>query len=205
MKKTIKLIALAAIIGLTMTACPNEEEDTTDPTQLRLSNLPVTFEDETPAADFGHTWGSFSPSVIRLSNYITGTPKAQITGTGTDRKLTIELDQPKNEALEPIDEWLAGGVTATPNDAKIFPLDYWFNTSIGDFFVGLNKPNSDCYLIYVDRAVTINGGTGPFLYSNVSLDKGWYFLYGPVISGVCTLTASKTPPVGYIWTVSASN
>jgi hypothetical protein len=204
MKKTIKLIALAAIIGLTMTACPNEDDGgPSDPTQLRLSDMAVFFEDETSATNFGYTWGSLAPRILPLGDYITGTPKAQITGTG--RKLTIELDQPRGSVFEPIDDWLAEGVTATPNDAKVFVLENWFNTSNGDYFVWLDMPNSSCFLIYVDRAVKINGGTGDFKYNNVSLDKGWYFLYGTWINGVCTLTASKTPPVGYTWTVYADN
>jgi hypothetical protein len=205
MKNTIKLIAIAAIIGLAMTACPNEpeDEDSADPTKLRLSDLPVTFEDETPETDFGYKWDFDEDEIIPLGDLITGTPKAQITGTGAGRKLAIELDAPFNVSLKPITKWLAEGVTPTPKDAKIFELEFGFNTSDGNYYIDLYKLNSICFLIYADRAVTINGGTGMFKYENVSLDKGWHFLYGTQTNNIFTLTASKTPPDGYTWTVFA--
>jgi hypothetical protein len=206
MKKTIKLfgfIALAAIIGFTMTACPDEpDDDPSDPTQLRLSNMTVFFEDETAATDFGYIWDYIDEKVAPLGDLITGTPKAQITGTGTGRKLDIELDAPYNVFLESIVRWLAEGVTATPDNTKILVFDDWFNTSSGEFILHLDKPVSNCYLLYVDRSVKINGGTGNFRYENVSLEKGWHFLSGTWADAVCTLTASKTPPAGFTWTVS---
>jgi hypothetical protein len=171
-----------------------------------LSDLPVLFEDETAETDFGYKWDFVDDDeyeITPLGDLVTGTPKAQITGTGAGRKLTIELDAPYNVFLEPITRWLVPGTTATPDNAKIFELEYGFNTSDGKFYIDLYKANSVCFLIYADRAVTINGGSGLYRYNNVSLNKGWYFFYGTLTDGIYTLAESKTPPDGYTWTVFA--
>jgi hypothetical protein len=178
---------------------------TEDPTKLRLSNLLVTFVDETDETDFSVGFYDFTSG--ELVCFIE-TPKVQVTGTGAGRKLTIELDEPVGGKLLTLNNnYLGSGADVTPAEAKIFrPQDYMYTESW--FCLELLKLGTMGsvegvgQLIYVDRDVTINGVTSSnYQYNNVSLSKGWHFLYGPWGDGPVVISTSKTFPTGYTWSV----
>jgi hypothetical protein len=210
MKNLLKLfgiIALVAIIGLSMAACSssgggdddnnnnNNNNNVTDPTKLRVSNEPVTLEEGVPAScDFGYMSGD------PLSNFITGTPKAKIA----NGKLTLELDAPKNTELE--DFWeLPEGITITPSGAKVFFLQMPFqeNGSITNTLNMDGPATGRTSLVYVDKDVKINGtgvdGDDTLIYNNVTLKKGWNYYSYTYSNNEWTFTASQTKPAGVTW------
>jgi len=156
---------------------------------LRLSNLDVVDEDDSgitefTQANFGHTYGS-------LTDFITGTPKVQIT----EGKLTIELDQPKSEHIV-LAEVVFGTLSAEPNDSSIFPI-FLFYDEDGYFELILfhHEQMQRAYLIYVDKDVVLNGGDWNF--NNLTLKKGWNYL----IFGDGSTSSSQTLPEGFGGTI----
>jgi hypothetical protein len=176
-------------------------------TELRLSNLPLTYMDETDETDFGYKYdyGGIS-DFLPLGDFITGTPRVEITGTGGGRRLTIELDHPKDEVLVDIDE--APGIS-TPGDAKWF----WINfpsTSDGGYYLTCQNLGTETYLffVYVDKDVILNGtlSAGSWYYydlvvSELSLKSGWNFVVADHGAQITFVSATQTIPDGYSWYV----
>jgi len=170
-----------------------------NPNQIRLSNLALEFVEETAETNFGYvSYGGVKP----LSDYITGTPKVQITGEngamGDTRKLTIELDAPKPEALISFE-----GV-ATPSDAKYFTgKTIYFMTSTASFYINAQNGSNYLVLVYVDKDATFNGtGNSGQIYTNLSLKQGWNYVTGVVSSQYNFSSATQTLPADYKWRVT---
>jgi len=199
---TVTAVAIGTAT-ITVTTTDDENKNATcavtvtgssDPTELRLSDVPVTIIDTPSSFDFGYrtTGDGLKP----LSNFITGTPKALIASD----KLTLELDKPKDEELG-----LLSGVafppafTITPSTVKGYLINYFY-TSDGGYCLYMKVPGSITVLIYVDNDVTINGTDGDNTADNVSLKKGWNFaFFSDSIPHV--LTVSQAQPDGATWTV----
>ena len=217
--KLIGIIALTAIIGFAFITCDdgnnNNEDNNEDKTDvigatLRLYDLPVTYQDQTTATNFGYIWDG--SNIEPIGNLVSGTPKVTIANS----KLTIELDAPKSTALQSIDDFhdsLPAGITKTPTDAKFFQIGSFYESSAGNYSMDCRKAPSDkAYLIYVDKNVTINGtvnqGSFDYVFTSVTLQAGWNLLIETRTDGVpvgsnyiLTFTATRTTPAGFNWTV----
>jgi hypothetical protein len=187
-------------------------EDTSG--QLRLSNVDITFFDETDATDFGYVYdGEVKP----LSDFITGTPKVLITGENgmmaDTRKLTIELDTPKAAALTAF----AGArgrfrhitfenITVTPSDAKVWHDELWDSTA-WYYLQMANLVDAGVFLIYLDKDVTLNGSYTPgsitYTFSSVLFKRGWNYLIETWSDSntKAAYTTSQTSPNGFTWMV----
>jgi len=138
----------------------------TDPDKIRLYGIPVMFYDETSETDFGY--GNYSRP---MSDFITGTPKAEITGTGADRKFNVEFDTPK-----PSEMWSLG-ILGNPSDAKMGGVGNAFFDSAYSYVINLRTGNRYMYKAFVDKDVTLNGTLfGDLICLNIKLKKGWNYL-----------------------------
>ena len=181
-----------------------------DDNTLRMYDLPVTYQDQTTATNFGYIWDG--SNIEPIGNLVSGTPKVTIANS----KLTIELDAPKTTALQSIDDfynWLPAGITKTPADAKFFEIGAFFESTEGNYrMVCRNASSDEASLIYVDKNVTINGtvnngGGFDYTFTSVTLQAGWNLLIrtrtdGASVSNyILTFTATRTTPAGFNWTV----
>ena len=170
--KVLGITVLVAVFGFIFTACGGKDiaaEEEMSLEKIRLSNLEVDFSSQ---GNFVYTWNldGVSPTkFIRLSNYLTKTPKIEII----DGKLTLELDAPKTEVMESFEYFFANGEGAvTPDDAKFFWLRTIFDNSRTYALEGTT------HFIYVDKDVTIDGYDENSNYKNLTLKMGWnYLLY----------------------------
>ncbi|MCL2791844.1 MAG: hypothetical protein FWD87_02025 [Spirochaetaceae bacterium] len=167
-----------------------------DPSRLRLSNLPIEFLDETDITDFSFFW---LEGFYQLSDVITGTPKVQITGAGSNRRLTIELDQPEAD-------WMFeyGPTYATPSDAKILDINgFWESTQWYVLCMLGSDSEGDIYtfLFYADKDVVLNYDEGHWRFNNVSLKRGWNFVSATYPGYYLFYAASQTQPADAVWKV----
>ena len=182
-KNTLWLIAIIALIGFVAIACDTQSKDdskkeSTGNTKLRVSNEPVEPWVEEAAIDgnYGYYFDYETNAAFPLSDYITGTPKVEIA----NKKLTLELDAPKDEVLQPLSGY-PEGITVTPTDAKLYNLGTFSNED-GNLFLHMEGPGEDgsTYLVYVDKDVKINGTEndeyGHTITYNASLKKGWNYM-----------------------------
>ena len=173
-----------------------------DENTFRLYDVPVTYQDQTSATNFGFYYDS---GIKPLSDVISGTPKVTIANS----KLTIEFDAPKNAALEALTDFFPGigeGITATPNaSASVFEIGNFYE-STGSYGLAIFGP-SRAFLVYTDQNVTLNGtyndGSITFSCSNLTLQQGWNYVIDSYDSDTFTATysATRTLPNGYNWTV----
>jgi hypothetical protein len=118
-----------------------------------------------------------------------GTPKALVN----NGRLTLELD-----------EFTAQIFMHTPIDAKGYKPNFvtsnFFSESTNSYSLGMEGPNQNkAFLVYVDKDVTISGGSFGVNFNNSSLKKGWnYVTYNGSYE---VLAVSQTQPAGYTWTV----
>ena len=182
MKKTCKfigIIALTAVIVFAMAACSNSANgggssgDTTSGggtftigSTFRFSGEMLKDEDyykayEDPSdteANLNFGYLDFYDEdtdtyLLPLGDLFTGTPKAEIT----DGKLTIALDQPKPASMDLMKDAFMPGITVTPNDAKMFLLEYFFTEDEYHILFLRGGENVDVCLVYVNKNVKING------------------------------------------------
>jgi len=131
----------------------------TDPTKIRLSGLPLRIYDNPETiTDFAY----------EVSGWVSGTPKVEITGTGKDRRVTIELDAPKG---------LGGnfGSIGTPSNVKFIGRRF-FTESTETYYLELATGTRNIFYIFVDKDVTVNGLIDWLSINNLKLKKGWNFL-----------------------------
>ena len=207
-------IALAAVIGFAFITCDDGNggggnQDVMG-AKLRLYDKPVTKDAsaaDCTATDFGYTVTSWDPRETEpLSNMISGTPKVTISND----KLTIELDALKNTALVPLALLSESypGTTLTPADAKYFVLvDFYESTGIYSLRCDNFSAGNFANFFYVDKNVTLNGtdnSSGLNYVVDVTLQAGWNYFFQTYDSNTntVTVTATRTLPDGYNWTMS---
>ena len=228
MKNTFKLIGiivLAAVITFAMAACNNSANGggSTTPgggtltigATFNLSGEAATYEDPDDAAakaaaNFGYL-GFYDEDtetylIKPLSDYLTGTPKVEIT----DGKLTVTLGEPKPASMRLLIEEEMPGITVTPNNVKYFMLKEFYTE---DGYHGLYLDGGEYVLgalVYVEEDVKINGTESnedgqTIIWPNLSLKRGWNFLImvGDKATETETITysASRTYPAGLEWVV----
>jgi len=89
-------------------------------------------------------------------------------------------------------------ITVTPKDAKGSEAFDAFYTSDGKYMLSCEKDSTYAGLMYADKDVNMKG-TGDYSVSyDVNLKQGWNYLTASRNS----VTASKTLPSGFQWTVS---
>ena len=226
MKNIVKLfgvIALVAVIGFSMAACPSptggsrggSSGGTTGGSSggttgggssgntgsTIVSGADVTYAADAEAAksitDFSYLYSRTKP--IPLSQYINNPASVTIK----DSKLDIKLGKPKSTSFVPVSNWFFGsGITITPSDAKCVMEDDGLSTSDGTYGLVCIKGNvygtaDIVWLISVDKDVTIKGKNTDGTY-DVSLKKGWNYL---LVTTTGTVTSPATIPDGYKWTV----
>jgi len=165
---------------------------------LWLSNIPVTFYDETTETNFTFT---LDDGVKPLSNFINGTPKVQITGTGDNRRLSIELDIPKSTApFTSFHEWQ--GVIVTPDDTRIFEVSNNFWNSSETLNLAIENHDYYMHLVYFDKDVTLNGNGRLTSFNNITFKKGWNYWINKDDSDNVIVTSSQTLPANSNWFVA---
>jgi hypothetical protein len=210
--KTLGIIALVAVIGFTMTACPPEPkvQDVVGAT-LSLIDKPVTIDSSATgcsATNFGYLYVDDFIPPDPLSDYINGSPSVTLSGN----KLTVKLGAVNSTELYSIYSSSSyNGVTKTPSDAKGFSIGE-FDNETGYYYLqiwnGSDSTNGQAYLVYMDKDVTLSGtrtsGSTTYTYNNVSLKQGWNYLIYSDRTGTTgnyqrTVTAGRTLPSGYNW------
>jgi hypothetical protein len=188
---------------------------TGDMTQIRWNNLAIRFNANSSETDFGYFWPLYAPSMVSISDHITGTPKVQVTGSGKNRTMTIELDAPKSDKMGPITNFLDSyqpDVKITEGDDAVALYIWDFRDSEGELYLSCsNGSGSYAYMVYVDKKVTADGTyTEPtsgetFTFNNVTLQPGWNSLIESKVSGpmgsATTYTAARTLPSSFYWNV----
>jgi hypothetical protein len=217
--KTLGIIALVAVIGFTMTACPPEPtaQDVVGAT-LSLIDKPVTVDPSATgctATNFGYLYRDEYTPLDPLSNYITGSPSV----TYANGKATLNLGAVNSSLLRPVLNYttsgsVPSGFTISTLDAKWFTFSQLCNNN-GYYWLEIKNATNgiaSASLVYVDKDVTLNGtrtvnGT-TWTYNNVSLKQGWnYYIYsdrtGTTGNYQRTVTAGRTLPSGYNWVLNS--
>jgi len=222
------IFTLMAVVGFTFISCPEDENGDPDNKDrmnivgeiLRLYDLPVEFDgfDTLSKTDFCYTLDYEYWDIIPLSDLITGTPKVEVH----NKKLTIELDQVKPDKLMTYDELFLlfssfniytppnfDNFTFTPSNARVFLLPTLLTSDESHKIEYWDLDGNEIrqgYLYYVDKDMVMNGTMilygGDHIYNNVSLKKGWNFVFMTGDSSIMNVTANRnaTNP-GYKWTV----
>jgi len=167
--KTFGIIALAAIIGLSMTACGGgggggsaEKPDTSGSTIA--SGATVSTPKGLKATDFSYIWvGSLYSAtniithyVDPLSKYLDGDSSVKISGG----KINIKLGTPKPKYLSDLSSAIKNGLKVSDKDVKTYGFDE-FCTSKYEYVVYCLKDGTNMYdwaaLLYADRDAIADG------------------------------------------------
>jgi len=172
----------------------------TDCGVLRLYDMPIRFDADTDETNFAFRW--HYSNIQPLSDFISGTPVMEITGTGEGRRLTIELDAPKPDTLSLLSEEF--GLTVS-NDARYFYLSEFGQQNSNQDYIVLyyTSEKYSLLLIYVDKDATLNGYLMTFNFDDTEIKKGWNFL----IRDRSTLNSSvvQVLPADHFWTVNETD
>ena len=179
---------------------------------LKLSGMSVV-PDATgwgcTATDFAYiSWGNTPTS---LSTLMTGSPKVTVSTSSSmgGKLLSIELYAAKPDEWTLFDiekfDYVAVGLTATPNDAQYQQIYSFYESTGGYLLQLLDEAESQQYLYYVDKDVTLSGTTDRGISANnVILRQGWNFVYTEANSADdgWDLIATQTLPQGWYWSLT---
>ena len=166
---------------------------------LRITDAPVKFFHEPgPGYNFAQTYydGDYHP----LSEVISGTPIVAISGTGTSRKVTIELDEPGAGASAIALSKSFPGVTAS-GGANCYMLGFEsLDASYDSYCLLPGKYDDwadDAFLLYADQDTYLTSTIVEF--ASMSVKKGWNYVF---TTGFMNFThAAQTLPAEYHWRV----
>ena len=193
MKNTFKLfgiIALAAIIGLSMMGCDTEGDDplpvTVTSNSIRTTNANVYDLDNDMALltnssrdlnlnAIGETWLSdvFASFTARIQN----------------GKLSLDFGVPGTAGLRVLkgdSGWNLGEIVkgANAETVKGFMLeDLYEDGKLGRVYLVDSALAKKVWYFYVDQAVTLDGTLGWWTFNNVSLQPGWNMVHMEFDSG----------------------
>jgi hypothetical protein len=230
MKNVFKLfgiIALVAVIGYTMVACPDPDEpggggsgggdgslgNTLTITDAQVysysSGQYVKFTETVSDLKYVDVFDSDGRSNLKpLNELIDGNPSVTLT----NGKLNITLGNPKNSSLRNLNSDMPPGVTASTTNVKSFDIQTISNNSNTDqIFQG--KPDGaqtgDVAYLYVDKDVNITGKykldeTNEVNYA-MNLKVGWNSIFSTINqTGENTYQQTfktGTPPADYRWII----
>jgi len=211
------VVALVAVIGFTMTACPPDGGG--DPDSIKDGNIakdaPVNIgsinKSTTLVFDKMGIIDNNTQVLSLITEYVPGTSITVKNG-----KLNMKLGTPKTEYLQSGSSQLPSDVTMNPSDVKSFLFESGFYTSNESYKLSIvgptNYSNDPCFaiLFYADKGGTVNGTytqTGENNYSytmtfNMSINKGWNYQIQERQQNSNTITCSQTLPSGYNWVIS---
>jgi hypothetical protein len=194
MKNTIRLlgiIALAAIIGFAMTACPTDDggdgDDGGSP-----GGGPSASGDKLEL--FGQVWETSYRGYSKYTDSLNFTSAVPGTGTITNGQLSYTIETPNNTLLEPLYSFIHfdrvwDNIQPSTTTVKAYQLNLFVNYSDYDgIYRGNSTDNSYSQVLYVyvesDLIIT---GTGETEYEdgytfkltplNLALKQGWNALY----------------------------
>jgi len=206
----LAITALVAVIGFSMVSCEDDAGGNGDGNAIEGNTITTGEEvvyhssiknvtEAKKATDFSFCYSYRLERLEPLSYFLDGSPSVTISGG----KVTIILGTPKSDVLNEFG-LEADGITVTPSDTKYFSSRVFHTSDLKYELYCMKDLENDevAYLFYVDKDVTINGTSEYSIYKNVSLKKGWNYIWSDnEKTRTTTWTSSTTMPSGFNWTV----
>jgi hypothetical protein len=201
--KLVGIIAIAAVIGFWAVSCGDDGDSGGEVKEIigendtkLVSGVDVIYDSiwlddisgAKKASDFSlfPDWfggGEYKP----LSSVLDGSASVKVN----NGKVTIIFGTPKSSNMGSVNNFLDAyfeengkKITATPSDAKIFTMPFYFYTSDKKYY--LEDHGATILLLYADNPLTLNGTytyvssyddkENTVIINNVSLKKGWNYL-----------------------------